>query len=139
MYLLIPLATFQSFSVKIRIQTCSSQLRLTQKYAFNKNPQFVPNHYETQSKWGTHEYLILTKFRNDYLGKNCGFFNKSISLGQSGFASACLQIQILWFCGFQKPKWSIPSQILLSWFQVNLRYDLPDLSYKKPILLKRMS
>ena len=32
-----------------------------------KNPQFLPNHYETQSKQGTHEYFILTEFRNDWL------------------------------------------------------------------------
>ena len=32
-----------------------------------KNPQFLPNHYETLSKWGTHEYLIWTKFRNDWV------------------------------------------------------------------------
>ena len=30
-----------------------------------KNPQFLRNHYETWSKCGTHELLILTKFRND--------------------------------------------------------------------------
>ena len=30
-----------------------------------KNPQFLPNHYETLSKCGPHEYLILTKFPND--------------------------------------------------------------------------
>ena len=30
-----------------------------------KNPQFLPNHYETLTKEGTHEDLILTKFRND--------------------------------------------------------------------------
>ena len=30
-----------------------------------ENPQFLPNHYETLTKKGTHEDLILTKFRND--------------------------------------------------------------------------
>ena len=30
-----------------------------------KNLQFLPDHYETLTKEGTHEYLILTKFRND--------------------------------------------------------------------------
>ena len=39
-----------------------------------KNPQFLPNLYETLLKLDTHEYLILTKFHNDCLGKNCGFF-----------------------------------------------------------------
>ena len=29
-----------------------------------KNPQFLSNHYETQSKQSTYEYLILTEFRN---------------------------------------------------------------------------
>ena len=34
-----------------RLQTCSTQLRLTQKHAFiKKNPQFLLNHYETWSK-----------------------------------------------------------------------------------------
>ena len=30
-----------------------------------KNPQFLPDHYETLKKGGAHEDLILTKFRND--------------------------------------------------------------------------
>ena len=30
-----------------------------------KNSKFLPNHYETLSKEGTHDDLILTKFRND--------------------------------------------------------------------------
>ena len=29
-----------------------------------KNPQFLPNDYETRSKLTTHEYLILTEFHN---------------------------------------------------------------------------
>ena len=34
-----------------------------------KNLQFLPDHYETLTKEGTHdhEYLILTKFRNDWV------------------------------------------------------------------------
>ena len=32
-----------------------------------KNPQFYPNHSETLSKCGTHEYHILTKFRIDWV------------------------------------------------------------------------
>ena len=32
-----------------------------------KDPQFLPNHNETLSKSDTHEYLILTKFRNDWV------------------------------------------------------------------------
>ena len=31
-----------------------------------KSPQFLPNHNETLSKWGPHEYLIFTKFRNNW-------------------------------------------------------------------------
>ena len=30
-----------------------------------KNLQFLPDHYETLTKEGTHEDLILTKFCND--------------------------------------------------------------------------
>ena len=32
-----------------------------------KNPQFLPYHYEILTKEGTHEDLILTKFRNDQI------------------------------------------------------------------------
>ena len=32
-----------------------------------KYPQFLPNHFESRSKWGTHKYLILTELRNDWL------------------------------------------------------------------------
>ena len=32
-----------------------------------KNPQFLPNRDETLSKWGTHKYLILTKFRQNWV------------------------------------------------------------------------
>ena len=32
-----------------------------------KNPQFLPNQDETLSIWGTREYLILTKFRNNWV------------------------------------------------------------------------
>ena len=32
-----------------------------------KHPQFLPNPNETLSKCGTHEDLILTKFRNDWV------------------------------------------------------------------------
>ena len=32
-----------------------------------KNPQFLSDHYEILTKEGTHEYLILTKFRNDWV------------------------------------------------------------------------
>ena len=31
----------------------------------SQNAQFLPNHYETQSKLVAHEYLILIKFCND--------------------------------------------------------------------------
>ena len=42
-----------------------------------KNLQFVPSHCETLSLKGTHEYLIVTKFHNDWV-KIVDFFNKSI-------------------------------------------------------------
>ena len=45
-----------------------------------KNLQFLPDHYEILTKEGTHEDLILTKFRN------CGFFDKSIFFAESRFA-----------------------------------------------------
>ena len=32
-----------------------------------KNAQFLPDHYETLSKLGTHEYLIVSKFRDDWV------------------------------------------------------------------------
>ena len=32
-----------------------------------KNPQFFSDHYEILTKEGTHEALILTKFRNDWV------------------------------------------------------------------------
>ena len=42
-----------------------------------KNPQFLPDHYETLSKEGTHENLILTKFRNDPVKiVNFSFFDR---------------------------------------------------------------
>ena len=31
----------------------------------SKNPQFLFDHYEILTKEGTHEDLLLTKFRND--------------------------------------------------------------------------
>ena len=37
-----------------------------------KNPQFLSDHYEILTKEGTHEDLILTKFRNDRtVERNC--------------------------------------------------------------------
>ena len=41
----------------------------------SKNLQFLPNHNETLSKKGTHEYRILTKFHNDWV-KIVDFFIK---------------------------------------------------------------
>ena len=32
-----------------------------------KNPQFLPNHYETLSKYATQKLLILAKFHNDWV------------------------------------------------------------------------
>ena len=48
------------------------------------NPLFVPNHSETLSKWSPHEYLILTKFCNNWV--KIVDFIKSIFLGESDFA-----------------------------------------------------
>ena len=45
----------------------------------SKNPQFLPNHYETWLKWATDEYLILAKFHNDWI-KIVNFFIKRILL-----------------------------------------------------------
>ena len=32
-----------------------------------KNPQFLPNDYETQAKLSAHEYQILTEFHNHWV------------------------------------------------------------------------
>ena len=32
-----------------------------------KNPQFLPNDYETKSKLSDHEYLVLTEFHNHWV------------------------------------------------------------------------
>ena len=48
------------------LQCVTVESGLGQKYAFTKkNPQFLFDHYEILTKEGTHEDLILTKFRND--------------------------------------------------------------------------
>ena len=41
-----------------------------------RNSQFLPNHYETLSKLTTHEDLIWTKFRNEWV-KNLNFLIKA--------------------------------------------------------------
>ena len=41
-----------------------------------KNPQFLPNNYETRSKSSTYEYLILTEFHNHWV-KNGDFLIKA--------------------------------------------------------------
>ena len=51
-----------------------------------KNPQFSPNHYETLPKWCPHEYLILTKFRNDWV-KIVDFLTKAYFFMCTFFAS----------------------------------------------------
>ena len=48
----------------LALQCVPGESKLTQKYAFIKNPQFLANNYETL--W-TYEDFILTKFRNDYV------------------------------------------------------------------------
>ena len=54
-----------------------------------KNPQFLPNQYETLSK---KRYLWVPYFDKvlQWSGKNCGFFNKSIFLRKSKFPFATL-------------------------------------------------
>ena len=51
----------------IHIQCVPGESGPSQKYAFIKNPQFLLNHYEILSKLGSHEDLILRKFRNDWV------------------------------------------------------------------------
>ena len=54
--------------LKFLILRTVHQLRTPSKnMVLLKNLQFSPNHYETLSKYGTHEYPILTKFRNDWV------------------------------------------------------------------------
>ena len=48
-----------------------------------KNLQFLPDHYETLTKEGTHEDLVLTKYRDDPV-KIVVFFSKIIFLTESG-------------------------------------------------------
>ena len=45
----------------------------------SKNPQFLPNRKENFSEWSTHMYLILTKFRHDWL-KIVDFLSKAYVL-----------------------------------------------------------
>ena len=47
-----------------------------------KNPQFLPNDYETRSKLTTPEYLILTEFHN-YWVKITDFLIKAYVLPKS--------------------------------------------------------
>ena len=64
-----------------------------------KNPQFLPNQYETLSK---KKYLWVPYFGkvSQWSGINCGFFNKSIFLRKSTFAFATLygKMEILFGC-----------------------------------------
>ena len=48
----------------------------------SNNPQFPPNHYETLSKYGAHDYLILAKFHNDWV-KIADFLIKAYVLWKS--------------------------------------------------------
>ena len=47
-----------------------------------KNPQFLPNDYETRSKFSSHEYLILTEFHNHWV-KIVDFLIKAYVLPKS--------------------------------------------------------
>ena len=51
---------------------CKENLDSSKNMLLLKNPQFLPNHYKTLSKWGTYEASFWKR-----LGKKCGFFDKS--------------------------------------------------------------
>ena len=48
-----------------------------------KNPQFLPNHYETLVKKSTHVYFIVAKFRYDWV-KIVDFLMKAYDVIQTG-------------------------------------------------------
>ena len=48
-----------------KLQCVTAVSGLGQKYAFIKKSTILTDHYEILTKEGTHEDLILTKFRND--------------------------------------------------------------------------
>ena len=60
-----------------------------------KNPQFLSNHYKTLSKYGTHEYLILTKFRKDWI-KIVDFLIKAYVIHDCQICFVALYITILY-------------------------------------------
>ena len=56
------LEKFKQFLRSFTIYSVSQENPDTPKNMFLlKNPQFLPNFYETLSKWSTHEDLLLTK------------------------------------------------------------------------------
>ena len=71
------------------LQACYGESGLGQKYAFIKKStiftQSLRNLVKIRYSWVA--YLPQV---SQWLGKNCGFFNKSIFLAQSGFSVACL-------------------------------------------------
>ena len=63
------------------------------KYAFIKNPQFLPKNYGTSSKLSIHEYVILTECHN-YWVKIVDFLLKAYFLSKSKFPLPTLYYQI---------------------------------------------
>ena len=64
-------------------------MELAQKYTIDKKStifiQSLWNLVKIRYSWVAYLNIVL-----QWLGKNCGFFNKSIFLAQSGFSVACL-------------------------------------------------
>ena len=101
------------------LQTCYWESGLSQKYAFIKKStiftQSLRNLVKIRYSWVA--YLPQV---SQWLGKNCGFFNKSIFLAQSGFSVACLYISVRKYCkegvdyGFISSIWFWSSYITAS-------------------------
>ena len=74
---------------------------------YKKNPQFLLNHYETLSKCGPHEYLILTKFLNDWV-KIVDFLIKAyFCLSPDSPGTHCRLYQQLWIIVMMQEKWGL--------------------------------
>ena len=67
------------------------------KWAFIKNPQFLPNLYETWSKYWPHQMIILTKFHNDWAKIGDFLLKAHFSMCPIFFASDFITIQFLFF------------------------------------------
>ena len=59
---------FQGNAILIgRSRDLQEKMRLAQKLANNKNPQFLPNHADIKAILPTHELVIFTKFHKDWV------------------------------------------------------------------------